>query len=240
MMSSLLPVKLRRTPKVRALMVLALGTVFLLSGAAPMRAQTADPVAQNSNSAAGKPQTVLNETDQYRLSPTVVKLGAMMGMSPDTAATVFTVFNIVILLLAVGYGLLKTLPKTFRKRSSEIQKHLVDARTATEEATSRLNSVEERLSKLDDQIAAMRTHAEADSVRDEQRIKASVEDEKLKIVAAAEAEIQNATTLARREIQKYAAELAIEQAARKLVVTAETDRLLVESFAHKLGEGSNN
>jgi hypothetical protein len=37
--------------------------------------------------------------------------------------------------------------------------------------------------------------------------------------------------LARREIQKYAAELAIEQAARKLVVTAETDRLLVESFA---------
>ncbi|HEY5213203.1 MAG TPA: ATPase, partial [Acidobacteriaceae bacterium] len=111
---------------------------------------------------------------------------------------------------------------------------------ATEEATSRLSSVEERLSKLDDQIAAMRGQAEADSARDEQRIKASVEDEKVKIVAAAEVEIQNATTLARREIQKYAAELAIEQAARKLVVTAETDRLLVENFAHKLGEGSNN
>jgi len=59
-------------------------------------------------------------------------------------------------------------------------------------------------------------------------------------VAAAEAEIQSATIFARREIQKYAAELAIEQAARKLVVTAETDRLLVESFAHRLGEGSKN
>jgi F-type H+-transporting ATPase subunit b len=46
--------------------------------------------------------------------------------------------------------------------------------------------------------------------------------------------------MARREIQKYAAELAIEQAARKLVITAEADRLLVEKFAHKLGEGSNN
>jgi F-type H+-transporting ATPase subunit b len=100
--------------------------------------------------------------------------------------------------------------------------------------------VEERLSRLDEQIATMRLQSEADAARDEQRIKASVEDEKNKIIAAAEAEIHSATTFARREIQKYAAELAIEQAARKLVVTAETDRLLVESFAHKLGEGSNN
>jgi F-type H+-transporting ATPase subunit b len=174
------------------------------------------------------------------MSPVVVKLGSMLGMGPETAANAFTLFNIVVLFAAMGYGLIKTLPKVFRKRSTDIQKHLVDARTATEEATSRLSSVEQRLSKLDDQIAAMRAQAEADSVRDEERIKASVEDEKVKIVAAAEAEIQNATTLARREIQKYAAELAIDQAARKLVVTAETDRLLVESFAHKLGEGSNN
>jgi F-type H+-transporting ATPase subunit b len=83
----------------------------------------------------------------------------------------------------------------------------------------------------------MKTQSEADSVRDEQRIKASVEDEKAKIVAAAEAEILSATTMARREIQKYAAELAIDQAARKLVVTADTDRLLVESFASRLGAG---
>ena len=240
MNASPLPVKFRRPMKVRLLMLVALGILFLVPMTCSVQAQTATPVAQTSTSPANKPQTVLNETDQYRLSPVVVKLGAMLGMNPETAANVFTIFNILILLGAVGYGLLKTLPKAFRKRNTDIQKHLVDARTATEEATARLNSVEDRLSKLDDQIAAMRTHAEADSVRDEQRIKASVEDEKLKIVAAAETEIQNATTLARREIQKYAAELAIEQAARKLVVTAETDRLLVESFAHKLGEGSNN
>jgi F-type H+-transporting ATPase subunit b len=98
-----------------------------------------------------------------------------------------------------------------------------------------LSSVEERLAKLDAQIAGMRSQAEADSIRDEQRIKATVEDEKAKILAAAEAEIQSATTLAQRQIQQYAAELAVEQAARKLVVTVETDRLLVENFAHRLG-----
>ena len=240
MNASLFPVKFRRPMKLRLLMLVALGVLLLVQVPGAMQAQTANPEAQTLSSPANKPQTVINETDQYRFSPTVVKLGAMLGMNPETAANVFTIFNILILLVAVGYGLLKTLPKAFRKRNTDIQKHLVDARTATEEATARLNSVEDRLSKLDQQIAAMRTHAEADSVRDEQRIKASVEGEKLKIVAAAEAEIQNATTLARREIQKYAAELAIEQAARKLVVTAESDRLLVESFAHKLGEGSNN
>lgn len=196
--------------------------------------------AQTPAAPANAKQTVLSETDQYRMSAPVVKIGAMLGMKPETAANVFTIFNLVILFGAIGYGLMKVLPKAFRNRSTAIQKHLVDARTATEEATARLSSVEDRLAKLDDQIAAMRAQAEADAARDEQRILASVEDEKNKILAAAEADIQSATTLARREIQKYAAELAIEQAARKLVVTPETDRLLVENFAHKLGEGSNN
>jgi F-type H+-transporting ATPase subunit b len=231
----------------RRLMTVALGSVLLLSAATSLHAQAASskpPATETQEQAAtaraDKKQTVLNETDEYRLSPTVVKLGAMLGMKPDTAANVFTLFNIIVLLGAIGYGLMKFLPKAFRKRSTDIQKNLVDARTATEEATSRLNSVEKRLSKLDEQIAGMRSQAEADSARDEERIKASVEDEKQKIVAAAEVEIQNATTLARRAVQKYAAELAIEQAERKLVVTPETDRQLVESFANRLGEGGAN
>jgi F-type H+-transporting ATPase subunit b len=136
------------------------------------------------------------------------------------------------------------LPKTFRDRNTFIQKNLVDARTATEEARARLSSVEERLSKLDSQIASFRAQAEKDSALDEQRIQAGVEEEKKKILAAAEQEINAATALARREIQRYAAELAIDQAAHKLVVTAETDRLLVQSFARRLAgddskEGQN-
>ena len=203
----------------------------LYAQAAPSTADKTTPVAEVPE----KAEQQKDENEEYRQSPTVKKLGAMVGLKPVQAATAFTVFNFLVLVIALAYGLLKALPKAFRNRNTAIQKHLVDARTATEEATARLNSVEARLSKLDEQIAAMKTQAEADGLRDEQRIKASVEDEKAKIVAAAEAEIASATTLARREIQKYAAELAIEQAARKLVVTAETDRLLVESFANRLG-----
>jgi F-type H+-transporting ATPase subunit b len=181
-----------------------------------------------------KKEQAQDENEEYLQSPTVRKLGGLIGLNAEQAATAFTIFNFLILLTGIGYLLVKTLPKSFRNRSSAIQKKLVDARTATEEANARLSSVEARLASLDEQIAAMRSQAEADSARDEQRIKASVEDEKKRILAAAEAEIQAATAMARRDIQSYAADLAIDQAARKLVVTAETDRLLVESFAHRL------
>jgi F-type H+-transporting ATPase subunit b len=230
----------------RGLALLSLAAVLLSAPTHVLFAQAASqpqsqPLANGGERSAPdsavpeKKEEIKDENEAYRQSPTVQKFGAMLGMRPAQAATAFEVFNFIVLAILVGYGLLKTLPKTFRNRSTSIQKKLVDARTATQEAAARLSSVEERLAKLDAQIAGMRSQAEADSVRDEQRIKATVEDEKAKIIAAAEAEIQAATTLAQRQIQQYAAELAVEQAARKLVVTAETDRLLVESFAHRLG-----
>lgn len=182
-----------------------------------------------------KNQSEKDENDAYRKSPAVRALGAKLGLNADQSATAFQVFNFVILAILLGWFLLKALPKTFRNRSSAIQKHLVDARTATEEANARLGSVEARLSKLDGQIAEMQAQAEKDSALDEQRIKASVEEEKQKILASAEQEIAAATVHAHRQLQQYAAELAVEQAGRTLVINADTDRLLVQDFARRLG-----
>jgi F-type H+-transporting ATPase subunit b len=192
--------------------------------------ETSTPIAEVPQ----KKQEIKDEDDEYRHSAAVQKLGHIFGLDAEHAATAFTLINFLILAIAVGYGLLKLLPRTFAARNTAIQKQLVDARTATEEASARLNSVEARLAKLDDQIAGMRHQAEEDAAKEAQRIRANVEEEKSKILAAAEAEIQAATTAARRDIQQFAAGLAIEQAARKLVVTAETDRLLVENFARHL------
>ncbi len=215
-----------------------------------VQAQTPDVRAnggQQTTPAANSTEANASEKDEneaYKHSAMVQKMGGMLGMSTDTAATVFEIGNFAVLALGIGFVLVKTLPKTFRDRTSAIQKDLVDARTATEQASLRLNSVEERLSKLDGQIAEMKAQAEKDAVVDEARIKASVEDEKKKILAAAEQEIAAASMHAQRQLQQYAAELAIEQAAKKLVISAETDRLLVQNFARRLGvddspEGQN-
>lgn len=176
-----------------------------------------------------------DENEAFRHSAMVQKLGHMVGMNPDAAATTFTVLNFILLAAGVGWIVVKTLPKAFRDRSSAIQKHLVDARTATEEASARLKAVEARLGRLDDEIAHMRDQAASEADREDQRVRGAMEQETAKILAAADSEIQAATESARRELQRHAAELAIDQAARRLVVSAETDRQLVESFAQRLG-----
>jgi F-type H+-transporting ATPase subunit b len=200
----------------------------------PVRAQAVETANAPETQAPQPGDQETDENDAYRHSAMVVKLGGMMGMDREQSATVFELANFLLFAAGVGWVIVKTVPKMLRDRSSAIQKHLVDARTATEEASARLSSVEDRLGKLDGQIAAMRAQAEQDSARDEQRIKASVEEEKRKILAAADQEIAAATNNAQKQLQQYAAELAIEQAARKLVVSAETDRLLVQSFAQRL------
>ncbi len=220
----------------------AFALMAVLFAAAPaVRMVAQEPVAAQSGSetapAASSPEKATQEEDEndaYRHSATVKAIGAKLGLDPEQAATAFTVTNFIVLVLLVGWFSLKALPKIFRNRNESIQKQLHEARAASEEASSRLNSVEARLGNLDEQIAALRAHAEQDAAREEQRVKASVEEEKQKILSAAEQEIAAATAQARRLIQQYAADLAIDQAAKKLVVTAETDRLLVQDFARRL------
>jgi F-type H+-transporting ATPase subunit b len=216
-----------------------LAAMILMAGLlVPTRMMMAQADAEHSKPVATQSQEAkdveVDENDAYLHSASVKWIAAKLGLTTEQAATAFQWANFAVLALAVLWALAKAMPKVFRDRNTAIQKHLVDARSATEEANSRLSGVEERLGKLDGQIAALRAQAEKDSVADEQRIKASVEEEKKKILAAAEQEIAAATVLAQRQLQQYAAELAVEQAARKLVVTAETDRLLVQSFARRL------
>ena len=193
-----------------------------------------EPRARRQPQPAEKNAQEQDETEAYRKSPMVQKMGKMIGMNADQSATAFELTNFAVLAVVFGWLVVKLVPKALRDRNTSIQKQLVDARTATEEARVRLSGVEQRLAKLDDEIAAMAAQAEKDSAREEQRIKASVGEEAKKILAAAEQEIAAATMHAQKLLQQHAAELAIEQAARKLVVSAETDRLLVQGFAQRL------
>jgi F-type H+-transporting ATPase subunit b len=209
--------------------------------AAPVAAQSGSEAAPEAHPS--EKQEEHSDEEAFRHSASVKSLGAKFGLDPEQAATVFTVINFAVLAILVGWFLLKVLPKTFRNRNAALEKHLVEARAASEDAKSRLGSVEARLGKLDEQIAALRAQAEKDAQADEQRMKASIEEEKQKILASAEQEIAAAAAQARRQIQQYAADLAIDQAAKKLVVTAETDRALVQEFARRLGgdfEGGRN
>lgn len=184
--------------------------------------------------------------EAFRKSPSVIKLGHMLGMEPGTASAVFEWFNAIVLLGAVGFGLVKALPKAFRARTEGIQKNIVEARVATEEAKARLSAVEGRLAKLDSQISALRAENEQAAAEEEVRIHAQAEEEKKRILEAAEQEITAASNAATRDLRAYAAEIAVDRAAAQLNITPEDDRILIESFAGRLSsvkpgaEGSRN
>jgi F-type H+-transporting ATPase subunit b len=221
---------LKRCVPAGLMFAVVLGLGFHGVGARAQDAGGSKPGAQQ----ADKSQQEADETDAYRKSPMVVAMGKTIGMDADQSATAFEWANFAVLAVAFGWLLVKLVPRALRERNTSIQKQLVDARTATEEARVRLTGVEARLAKLDGEIAAMAAQAEQDAAKEEQRIKASVGEEAKKILAAAEQEIAAATMHAQKQLQQHAAELAIEQAARKLVVSAETDRLLVQGFAQRL------
>ena len=140
--------------------------------------------------------------------------------------------------LAIRIPLARFMPKIIRKRSETLKHDLESARKMTagcQHATERGGS--EAARSWIDEIAEIRAQVEEESKHDEVRIKATIEEESGRIVAAAEQEIAMAAAQARRGLRHFAADLAIEQAARQLVLTPETDRALIAEF---VGDASRN
>jgi F-type H+-transporting ATPase subunit b len=219
-----------------------------LSVAPVLRAQENTPSTASSSVASGQsstPEAATEKSDPTeelkKPSPSVIKIGGMMGMKPAMSVTVFNWLNFLVLAIAVGYALLKALPKVFRGRTENIQKNIVEARIATEEARARLSAVEARLGKLDGELASLRSDNDRSAAEEEQRMQAQGEEEKARILQAAEQEIAAASAAAQRSLRAYAAEIAVDRAAAHLQITPEDDRVLIENFAGKLGaEGSRN
>lgn len=236
-----------RFPSVFLFTVLTVGAV-----AVPVRsiAQQAAPAAQNSaNSAAavdkalgqeGGKETAAEDENVYRHTPLVQSLAKVIHLDVETTARLFEYFNFAIIALGIVIPLAKIMPKVLRKRSETLKQDLETARKTTADANTRLGAVEAKLSKLDSEIAAIRAQVEEESKQDERRIKASIQEESGRIVAAAEQEIVVATAQAKRGLRSFAAELAIEQAAKQLVLTPETDRALIAEFVGDATKGMEN
>jgi F-type H+-transporting ATPase subunit b len=177
-----------------------------------------------------------NENDEYRHSATVQAIARILHVSTETAAQIFEDLNSGVLILVLVVVLARVLPRMFRNRSAALEKELTAAQAATQDANRRLAEVEARLSRLDTEIDAIRLQAEKDSAGDEKRIHEAMESERARIVASAEQEIGAAQAAAQRELRKFAADLAIDQAVRKMQLSADTDRALVREFGKGLSD----
>jgi F-type H+-transporting ATPase subunit b len=191
------------------------------------------------------PSDEQKELDIYRHAPIVQSIGRKMGMDVETTAKVFEAVNFLVILLAIVIPIVRIVPRVLRKRSETLSHDIKTAREATADANARLSAVEAKLAGLDAEIQKYRAQIEQESLEDEKRIKATIEEERARIVAAAEQEIAVAAAQARRGLRHFAADLAIGQAEKQLVLTPETDSALIDEFiadmaSNGAGKGGSN
>jgi len=201
-------------------------------GAAASQAEgPAAELAEESREAAGE-----DETAEFKQSASVRWLARVTGLKPLTVYWVFVVLNFVIIAVLLVLIMKSKVPAAFRTRTESIQEGIAEARKTSEEAQRRLSDIEIRLAKLDSEIAAMAAAAETEAQKEEVRIQAAAEEDKRKIVEAAEQEIFAATRLARTELRAYVSELAVTLAEKRIQVNASTDQELVRAFVDQLGK----
>jgi F-type H+-transporting ATPase subunit b len=183
------------------------------------------------------PNDEQKELNVFRHAPVVAKIGQKMGMDVETTAKVFEAVNFIIIILAIVIPIARIVPRMLRQRSETLNRDIQTAREATADANARLSAVEAKLAGLGAEIQKYRDQVEQESREDEKRIKATIEEETARIIAAAEQEITMAAAQARRGLRLFAANLAIEQAEKQIVLTPETDRALITEF---IAEVSNH
>lgn len=177
--------------------------------------------------------------DEVKNSAAVRGLAHLTGLDNEKAYWLSVGLNFGIVVLIIAWLAKKSVPGIFKARNESIQKSIEEARKTSEEAKRRLSEVESRLSRLDAEIGEMRREAEENAQAEEQRIQAEVEEERSRIVSAAEQEIAAASGSARRELKAYAAELAVDLARKKIKVERDTDQMLVREFTSQLGKDGN-
>lgn len=220
-----------------------LAALVIAPFALPVKAHAQEAAAVQQHEGAGSPENHATaeakksqeeQEEAFLNAPVVYKIADLLHIQEPTARNLLLLINFAIIFFAILIPLSRMMPKIFRKRSQNLRFHLEEARKASEEARQRMSAVEAKLAGLDRDIASFRTQVEQESLEDEKRIKASIQEESQRIVATAEQEINVAALHARRSLQSFAADLAIENAARQLKLSPETDRALISEFIEQV------
>jgi len=171
--------------------------------------------------------------------PSLLLAGGGGGFSnPD----VWRVINLLVFVAILVYVLRNKirLGSFFDNRAATIVKDLEQARHDKQEAERKLAEVEERLSRLDQEIADIRAEAERESEREAERIRQSTETDVEKIRQTAQREIEGAMKVARAQLRAFVADHAVEMAEAiiRRELSPEDDKRILSKYVAELREVS--
>ena len=172
-------------------------------------------------------------------------LAAEEGGSGDlfntTIGWVFRWLQFAILFGGLGYLIWKKAPAFFRARAETIVAAITEAAKVKEEAERRLREAEDKLARLDQELAALREAAQRDAAAEAERIREATRAEAAKIERAAQMEIEATERAARIELKAMAARLAIDRAEALIrrQMTPQTESALVRAFVEGIAGRAN-
>ncbi|MGB7759379.1 MAG: ATP synthase F0 subunit B [Bryobacteraceae bacterium] len=144
--------------------------------------------------------------------------------------------NFLILAGGLGYAIRKYGGPFYAARAEGIREDLVESERTAKDAEARAAEVDRRLANLDAAIAALRAESQQEAAAEVERYAQRTAGEIAKIGANGEQEIRAAQKAARLDLQRYAAQLAVELAEQKVRarMDAGTEDRLVSSFVRDL------
>lgn len=151
--------------------------------------------------------------------------------------TVGRIFNLALVIGVLVWVARKPLAGFFSARSRSIRDQLAEAQQAREEAEARLQEIQARMSRLDDELQEIKEAAERDAEEEYRRLIAEAERDAEKIIERARREIEGMTRAAHIELRSHAADLAVELAEKQIrrQITEQDRRALFARFVEGIG-----
>ncbi len=159
----------------------------------------------------------------------------------ERANEIFKWINFAIVAGLLAWVFLRLTPPFFRKNAETISSAISKATAAKAEADRRLREAEEKLAKLDQEVAQLRATAKSEMAAEAERLRAATENDIQRVGLAEKAEIEAAERAARLELKVTAANLAVDEAETLLTkeLTPKVQESLVAAFVNSL-EGRPN
>src|ERR1035438_1239642 len=159
----------------------------------------------------------------------------------ERANEIFKWINFALLAAGLIWLFGKVLPPTFRKNADNISSAITKATEAKAEADRQLREAEEKLARLEQEVAQLRATAKKEAEAEAERIRNDAQSDAKKTPVAAQAEIEAAERAARLELKAIAAHLAVDCAESLLAeqLTPQAQEALVSAFVKGLAGRPN-
>lgn len=145
--------------------------------------------------------------------------------------------NLFIFILLLVYALRRPLSEAFRARREGIRRDLMRAQEERNAALAKLEEVDARLARLDEDVTRIRTQSAREAADESERIRQATEAEIQKLREQARREIESAGKAARQELREFAAEQSVRLAEEMIRqdMRPEDDARLIKLEIEELG-----